>query len=97
MSKNAKIILGVVIIIAIALIAWCYFGTAPAGAPTSAPVADQSQNQQVAASNVPVSGLTTSSSDSSNAALNSDMSAMSTQSSAMDQDSAAAQSSGSTQ
>lgn len=96
MSKSSKIVLVIVIIIAIGLIAWCFFGTKnPVMAPVSAPVAYQSsqtdQSQAAATvSNTPVSGLTTSSSDDSDAALNSDMSVISTQSAAMDQDSSAA-------
>jgi hypothetical protein len=95
MSKSSKIVLGIVIIIAIGLIAWCFFGTtSPVLQPVTAPVAYQSvqtnQPQAATVSNTPVSGLTTSSSDDSDAALNSDMSVISTQSAAMDQDSSAA-------
>lgn len=96
----------IVVVIAIALIAWCYFGTtSPAVAPVTAPLSENQPggNQgllaasSAAVSSTPESGLTTSPSDDSNAALNSDMSVLSSQSSAMDQDSAAANQSASAQ
>jgi len=98
MSKSSKIILWIVVLIAIALIAWCYFGTtSSAVAPVTAPLSEsQTSNQQMLAassaalSSAPVSGLDTSPSDSSNAALTSDISAISGQSTAMNQDTAAA-------
>jgi hypothetical protein len=87
MSNSSKIVTGVVVLIVLILIGWWYAGSASAPVQENTPVA--TANVQVAAADVPVAGLTTSSKDASDAALDKDLANVSTQIDGLTSDSAA--------
>ena len=83
-----------VVIIIIVIIGWWYFAnlaaptasTTPSNGVNNAPLGAQTDNSSASAV-IPVAGLTTPSSDSSNAALNSDLSSIDAQATGLSDDS----------
>ncbi len=83
MSNSSKIAIGVVVVIILGLIVWWYAGSngsqpAPV-APVAQTQADQVASASAAAAAVPVAGLSTSAKDTSDAALDKDLSSVNTQ------------------
>jgi predicted negative regulator of RcsB-dependent stress response len=98
MSNSSKIAIGVVVIVVIGFVAWWYMGSDTSVSTPVTSTAYQQQNETASASAaasavIPVTGLSTSAKDSSDAALDKDLSTVNTQIDAFAADNAAANSS----